>query len=181
MGTSIFPTGTATLFQQTSAPTGWTKVTTYNDYALRIVSGSGGGTGGSVAFSSAFTAQTVSTTATVPAPGASGTQNPGALIGGSHGHVLNPAGPFSQTYNYTEPGAPTNVGNPGFLGVLITAGSTYKLGVNWDNTYGYSSTTGGDGSHTHPLTWTASTSVTWTPSTLNLAVQYVDVIICTIN
>jgi hypothetical protein len=27
------------LFRQTAAPTGWTKVTTYNDYALRIVSG----------------------------------------------------------------------------------------------------------------------------------------------
>ena len=45
-----FPSGTSMLFQQTSAPTGWTKQTTHNDKALRIVTGSVG-TGGSVAFS----------------------------------------------------------------------------------------------------------------------------------
>lgn len=48
------PSGTAMLFIQAAAPTGWTKSTTLNDYALRIVSGSGGGTGGSVAFSTAL-------------------------------------------------------------------------------------------------------------------------------
>lgn len=48
-----FAATTAMLFKQTSAPTGWTKVTTYNDYALRIVSGSAS-TGGSVAFTTAF-------------------------------------------------------------------------------------------------------------------------------
>jgi microcystin-dependent protein len=52
-----FTTGTAMLFQQTSAPTGWTKVTTYNDYAIRIVSGTAS-TGGSTGFSSVFTNQT---------------------------------------------------------------------------------------------------------------------------
>jgi hypothetical protein len=48
-----FPSGTAMLFVQTSAPTGWTKSTTHNDKALRIVSGTAG-TGGSVAFTTAF-------------------------------------------------------------------------------------------------------------------------------
>lgn len=41
-GYSSFPAGTAMLFRQTSAPTGWTKVTTYNDAALRVVSGTVG-------------------------------------------------------------------------------------------------------------------------------------------
>ena len=50
-----FLSGTTMLFIQASAPAGWTKVTTYNDYALRIVSGSGAGTGGSVPFTTAFT------------------------------------------------------------------------------------------------------------------------------
>jgi hypothetical protein len=49
-----FASGTKMLFVQAAAPFGWTKVTTYNDYALRIVSGTGAGTGGSVAFSTAF-------------------------------------------------------------------------------------------------------------------------------
>ena len=41
-----FPSGTSMLFRQTSAPTGWTKDTTHNDKALRVVSGtaSSGGT-----------------------------------------------------------------------------------------------------------------------------------------
>src|SRR5712671_6740374 len=34
-----FASGTRLLFQQTSAPTGWTKDTTHNDKALRVVSG----------------------------------------------------------------------------------------------------------------------------------------------
>jgi len=35
------------VFYQSAAPTGWTKSTAQNDKALRVVSGSGGGTGGS--------------------------------------------------------------------------------------------------------------------------------------
>lgn len=50
----FFAPGTTTLFLQAAAPTGWTKSTTHNDKALRIVSGSGGGSGGSVAFTTAF-------------------------------------------------------------------------------------------------------------------------------
>jgi len=58
MTTVVFPSGTAMLFQQTSAPTGWTKSTTYNDYAIRIVNGTAS-TGGSVNFSTAFASQAV--------------------------------------------------------------------------------------------------------------------------
>lgn len=35
-----FPAGTRWLFQQTSAPTGWTKDTAFNGHSLRLVSGS---------------------------------------------------------------------------------------------------------------------------------------------
>lgn len=49
-----FGAGTKMLFQQTAAPTGWTKVTaSVDDKALRVVSGSVS-SGGSVAFSTAF-------------------------------------------------------------------------------------------------------------------------------
>jgi len=46
--TPAFPSGTRMLFQQTAAPTGWTKDTSHNDKALRIVSGTvgSGGTNG---------------------------------------------------------------------------------------------------------------------------------------
>ena len=48
-----FPAGTIMLFQQTSAPTGWTKQTTHNDKALRVVSGAAAN-GGSSPFSTVF-------------------------------------------------------------------------------------------------------------------------------
>ena len=60
--TSAIPAGTVMLFWQANAPTGWTKVTSQNDKAFRVVSGSGGGTGGSVAFETAFASQTPSGT-----------------------------------------------------------------------------------------------------------------------
>ena len=59
-----FPSGTKMLFQQTAAPTGWTKDTTHNDKALRITNGSVG-TGGSVAFETAFASHTPAGTVTV--------------------------------------------------------------------------------------------------------------------
>jgi len=53
-----FPSGTKMIFQQTSAPTGWTKVTSSVDNkALRIVSGSVS-SGGNQAFTSAFASRT---------------------------------------------------------------------------------------------------------------------------
>lgn len=54
LGASPFPAGTKMLFAQASAPTGWTKDATHNDKSLRVVSGTGGGSGGSVAFSTLF-------------------------------------------------------------------------------------------------------------------------------
>lgn len=48
------PSGTKMLFMQAAAPTGWTLDTTHNDKSVRIVSGTGGGSGGSVDFSTVF-------------------------------------------------------------------------------------------------------------------------------
>lgn len=53
--TALIGSGTAMLFLQATAPVGWTKSTAHDDKALRIVSGgTGGGSGGTVAFSSAL-------------------------------------------------------------------------------------------------------------------------------
>ena len=61
VSTQAFPSGTLMLFQQTAAPTGWTKQTSHNDKALRVVSGSVS-SGGGTAFSSVF-GSSVSTSA----------------------------------------------------------------------------------------------------------------------
>jgi hypothetical protein len=50
-----FPSGTAMLFAQTAAPVGWTKSTTHNNKALRVVNGTAG-SGGTHAFSTIFAA-----------------------------------------------------------------------------------------------------------------------------
>jgi hypothetical protein len=147
-----FPAGTVMVFAQTAAPTGWTKSTTHNDKALRVVSGSAS-SGGSVAFTTAFASQAVSgtvgnttlTTDQIPAH-SHGVNDP------SHRHALNGGNLGSGSTGYG--GAP---GNNSF-GEYATTGITIQ-------------NTGGGNSHTHTFTGTA----------INLAVQYVDVILASKN
>lgn len=54
----LLESGTIALFQQTSAPTGWTKKTDHNNKALRIVSGTAS-SGGTTSFTSVFTSRTI--------------------------------------------------------------------------------------------------------------------------
>lgn len=80
-----FPAGTVMLFVQSTAPTGWTKSTTHNNKALRIVSGSVS-TGGSDSFTSVFgvsktTGSHTLTTAEIP----SHTHSYNRVQGGSAG------------------------------------------------------------------------------------------------
>lgn len=128
-----FAAGTAMMFVQTSAPTGWTKSTTHNDKALRVVSGAAS-SGGSVAFTTAFASQAVS--GTVGSTTLAESQIP------SHTH--------------TVPKWVSGCGN----------GANFNFGTGGTQV---SSSTGGGGSHNHSFTGTA----------INLAVQYVDVIIAT--
>ena len=119
ISTKPFVTGTAMLFQQTAAPTGWTKVTTYNDYALRIVSGAAS-TGGSVAFTTAFTSQAVN-----------------GSVGTSGATTLSTAQIPSHTHTngiYRNDGGSTNlsIGNNPDAGTALSTGSA-----------------GSGGSHTH--------------------------------
>lgn len=58
-GSLSAPTTTRSLFHQTAAPTGWTKDTSRNDKALRVVSGTVGADGGTTAFSTLFAARTI--------------------------------------------------------------------------------------------------------------------------
>jgi hypothetical protein len=146
--TGIFPTGTAMLFQQTTAPTGWTKVTTYNNYALRIVSGSAS-SGGSVGFTTAFSSQNVGATTLTTG------QIPNHYhqvfmsgFAGTLGIQVRSSGGDSSQYAFADVADLPHYTTP--------AGSGSGMFANNDN--------GGGGSHTHSL---------------NIAVQYVDVIIAT--
>ena len=157
-GFSEFASGTALLFQQTAAPTGWTKVTTYNNYALRIVSGTVS-TGGSVPFTTAFASQTPSG---------------GVSIGGS---VDQTTLSLSQipSHNHSGGGFETmKVQGPATgwtSGPYSTSGGSGMAG--W-----YDQTLGGNGSHNHSV---GGVTGTFSGNAINLAVQYVDAIICTKN
>lgn len=134
-----FPVGTKLIFAQTAAPTGWTKDTTHNNKALRVVTGTAG-SGGSVDFTTAFSSQGVS--GTVGATTLSTAQIP------------------NHTHTYTTVGGTLIVGGGG-------KGAVYAAGATGSTT----GATGGNGSHDHTFTGTA----------INMAVQYVDVIIATKN
>ena len=127
-----FASGTAMLFQQTSAPTGWTKVTTYNDYAVRIVSGTAS-TGGSSSFSTCFANQTPTINVSGLSAGAT-TLSTAQMPSHSHsGSVYNPSG-----------------GGAGYF-----FGGNAACGVSGTYTTG---SQGGGGSHTHSISGSASSS-----------------------
>jgi hypothetical protein len=130
---AIFASGTVIPFFNTNAPTGWTKLTTQNDKALRVVSGSGGVAGGTVAFTTAFASQ--------------------AVAGSVQSHTLSEAEMPSHNHGVFGP-----VGGPGGS----AAGTSDSI---------VTGNRGGSGGHTHPFSGTA----------INLAVQYVDVILCSKN
>ena len=121
-GTTI-PAGTLMLFNQTAAPTGFTKSTSHNDKAIRITSGSVG-TGGSVAFETAFASQSVSVAATTIA----------ISTMAAHSHVQGFAG-VNASAGFGVSSAPAGNVNS----------QSGQSGGNHANT----STVGGGGSHTH--------------------------------
>ena len=145
-----FVSGTKMIFNQTAAPTGWTKVTSANDVALRLVSGTVG-TGGSVAFETAFASQTPTiSTPTITMSNDPVTLGETQIPGHKHG-----------TYGATGASAgPNNT---------TTTGAGYVEFV-----YTQSGTIGQP--HTHANTASSSAP---TSSAINLDVSYVDVIIAT--
>lgn len=148
-----FTSGTKMLFQQSTAPTGWTKDTTHDDKALRVVTGTAG-SGGTNAFSTldATAAGTVNTSVTGSIGGTAITNaqlpnnwywNSGTPVGNRLDNYAN--------FNYTA---------------LLPDWPSYRI-------------QGGGQAHTHSLSLSATS--TFTGSANALDVQYVDVIIATKN
>ena len=136
--------GTVMLFYQANAPTGWTKQTSQNNKALRVVSGTGGGTGGSNNFTTAFNSSRGTSGGSVSNHTLTTAQMP------SHRHKVD-------TYN--------EFGNS--FGNWTTQGGYRQAHANGTRRPPYTSYEGSGNAHNHGFT---------NPS-LNLNVQYVDVII----
>lgn len=151
-----FPSGTKMLFQQTAAPTGWTKDTTHDNKALRVVSGTAG-SGGATAFTSVFQNQTPTISLSDWSVGAT-TLSTSQLPGHTHG--LNP--------NILR-------GRAGYSGLnngVAVGGAYAKVGALDDTGTSLSTDSNGSGSsHTHSISGSA------TSSGITLNVQYVDIII----
>ena len=124
------PSGTKMLFNQSAAPTGWTKQTSVDNAALRVVSGdTGGGTGGSIAFSTLFaTGKAVSLSGNVGATTLTVAQMP--------------------SHNHTERGCTAYGKN------ASVSASEERGGEIATNTL--TANTGSSSSHTHTLAGTAT-------------------------
>lgn len=177
----LIPAGTVMLFFQASAPSGWTQVTTQNDKALRVVSGTGAGTGGSTAFTSVFgsgktTGSYTLTTSDVPAH----THDMGnhTHTGPSHTHDMgnhthleiygdNGGAGGSNEFSSTG-GTNAGAGSTTTTTVRNTAGpstnttSASGTGASGTPSTNTTSSSGGGGGHTH---------------TLSLDLQYADVLL----
>lgn len=168
-----FPSGTKMLFQQTSAPTGWTKVTSgVDNKALRVVSGAAG-SGGTNQFSNTFasvgiTANAGNATAggNVTVANATVTGNVSidsvSTSGNVNSHTLSSNEMPSHRHNLTRNNN-SNYWNSrnniaGFSGMpnysYIQPGSQYS---GSGGTAFYTDHTGGGGGHTHGFTGSSHT------------------------
>jgi hypothetical protein len=162
-----FPAGTTMIFKQSTSPVGWTKSTTDNDKALRVVSGSAA-SGGFQPFSTAFGRTAVDNTTldgnTLPAHAHS-------VADPTHGHGLGDPG---HTHWATQSG-----------GGITCSGvwdSYYTINANWGDQWapvqgaGTGMWVGGAG--TGIGIYNAGGSAPHAHG-IDLRVQYVDVIVAT--
>ena len=168
-GVEAFPSGTVMFFQQTSAPTGWTKSTSHNNKAIRVVSGTVG-TGGNSAFTTAFASYTPAGNVSV-----SGSVSMSGNIGST---TLSTAQMPSHTHQFISiQGSEFQPSRYGVSDSLANnrQGSPVQQNHSLQNT-------GGSGSHNHNHNLSGSLSVnssSFSGTAKDLAVQYVDTIIAT--
>jgi hypothetical protein len=169
---SGFEPGTKMLFQQSAAPTGWTKDTTHNNKALRVVSGSVT-TGGNLSFTSAFANRGISGTvddhALIIAELPSHTH---AFIDTGHHHAIEDPGhshnsPWRAKSNSSAGGGGNNEIASGV--VAATSHNQTRIEIQLAYTGASIGNTGSGSAHGHGFTG----------ADLDMRVQYVDLIICT--
>jgi hypothetical protein len=182
----LFPSGTSMLFQQTAAPTGWTKQTTHNDKSLRIVSGTVG-TGGSVAFSTAMATPAVAGGSVSGDPASNLAVSAGNLAVSMSGNISSTTLSVNQIPSHTHQNKKANANNP--ASTLNNDIRTQGPAINV-NQLPITAATGGGGSHNHGHNLSGSMSgapslsgnvtsgnLAVGASTATINVQYVDFII----
>ena len=167
----MYPAGTKKLFWEPSAPPGWTQITdtSVNNKSLRVVTGTAGGSGGTFNFTTVLSAardititvnnpQSIIPPSGIPKAVGDHTLSIAELPEHQHEHLLGPTGganatPFS------------NVGS------RVIDGATNTGGVDQGAV---------GGPHDHPFSGTVQIQGTYS-ATSNLAIQYLDVIVCELD
>lgn len=166
----LYPAGTVKVFYQSAAPTGWIRVATQNNKALRVVSGTGGGSGGTTNFTTVLSSSNSSFSVNV------NNTFPVGLAPSTTQNIGNTTLALSQLPDHVHIGLTGGSGGSGATpfsnaGSRTISGSVVTGGMNENS---------GGGSHTHPFSGSATMNETRN-YTLNLAVQYIDNIICSLN
>jgi hypothetical protein len=171
-GVEEFEAGTEAMFVQTSAPTGFTTNTnsTLTECCLQVVSGTGGGTGGTDNFSTVF-----SGSKTANEPGVSlDASNLTAVSLSAADHTLSTPEIASHTHNTNALGSRFDMRRDTQVGTQI---------FGYEGTAGGDSgSTGGGGAHSHSLsgtTFNKSVSSDLSGSVPTMDLKHADVIIAT--
>jgi hypothetical protein len=163
-------TGTLVTFQQTSAPSGWTKQTTHNNKALRVVSGTAS-SGGNQTFTTAFAASR-SVSGSNTAATATGSLTQTAATGTVQGTALSTAQLALHAHGvsyFREPGTQFRLASGPAPNIHRSAPSD-NAGSGSQHTHPFSGT-----QHDHQFQGT-SHNHPWSGS-VSFDVQYVDLII----
>ena len=174
-----FPSGTVMLFAQSSAPTGWTKQTTHNNKALRVVSGSAS-SGGSNAFSNTFASRSL--TANAGNTTAGGNVSVSIANANTSGNVNSHTLSINEIPSHSHGIGAASLGPPnggsaarGASAANIGNMSTGNAGGGGGHSHGFSG-----GSHNHNANASFSGSAhnhNISVTNLDLEVQFVDVIL----
>ena len=186
----LYPQGTKKLFYQASAPTGWTQVTTatapgpvninINDLALRVVNstttGGSWGTGGVQGTSGASFTTILGGTSPNLFQTYSGTFPVGIVVPLAS-NVGNTTLALGNLPNHTHS---TFVGGTGGSNATPFSNSGARLRSGTTGTSGMIESTGG-GSHRHPFSGSVTFTNVVSEGDFSMGVQYIDVILCSID
>lgn len=195
---TAFPVDTQMLFMQPAAPPGWSQDLTFNDSAIRVVTGAGGTSGAGNPFTTSFAPYTPQGNVTVSGSTSGGTtdntsitisQMPvhnhgGNINDGGHAHGVNDPG---HSHNLLDQGGPQIRDNNNISTAAVFQNRNYPFSVNrtgislQGRTTGISVQNQGSGiGHSHSIpgvTLNASGPLSGT-RTNQFVVRYVDVISC---
>ena len=156
--------GTVAIFRQSSAPSSWTKDTSnHNNKCLRCVTGSAS-SGGNVAFTSAFAQKGVSGNVSTNV-----SSNVSVSVGN---HTLS----INQIPSHSHPSGSQSGAQGTFSVNTPRANAPFRTGGNTGNN-------GSNQAHNHPSSANVSSNASsnFSGSSIDLRVQYVDVIQCSKN